>query len=185
MPHKCVRCGKLYANSSRELMQGCACGARVFIFLRDEQVTLKELSESGLELDGTRIVEPQTEIRKTGQALPAVPAEAPAAEEKNEDELVEKKFGEKLGVGGTELVLVEKEPVDVSKLAWLEEELAFLTKEKPVSIDFDAVENLRVVEQGSYEFNLPSLMRGDPLVVRSDSGVYYIKLPQPKKKKKK
>jgi len=185
-------------------MQGCACGARVFVFLRDDQVTLKELSESGLELNGTRIVEPEEKIvepegriveveeatARTVENLEvnAVESRKQKREEKVEKEGIAKEGKEKeLEKEGKEkkLVLVEKEPVDVSKLAWLEEELAFLTREKPVSIDFDAVENLRVVEQGTYELNLPSLMKGDPLVVRSDSGVYYIKLPQPKNTKRK
>ena len=62
-------------------------------------------------------------------------------------------------------------------LGWLEEELSFLAKEKPVSIDLDAVENLRILEQGSYELDLQSLMQGEPLVVKSDKGIYYIKMP--------
>lgn len=187
MPHKCVRCGKLYANASRELMQGCACGARVFVFLRDDQVTLKELSESGLELNGTRIVEPEESGVEAEEKIQGKKEGRKEEKEgkKEEKEAKKEAKAEKKEEKETEMVLVEKEPVDVSKLAWLEEELAFLTKEKPVSIDFDAVENLRVVEQGSYELNLPSLMKGDPLVVRSDSGVYYIKLPQPKRRRKK
>jgi predicted nucleic acid-binding Zn-ribbon protein len=65
--------------------------------------------------------------------------------------------------------------------SWLEEEMAYLTKDKTVIIDADAVENLRILEQGSYELDLPSLMKGDPLVIRSDKDVYYVKLPNPKK----
>ncbi|NYZ77790.1 hypothetical protein H0N96_00095 [Candidatus Micrarchaeota archaeon] len=183
MPHKCVRCGKLYANSSGELMQGCSCGARVFVFLRDDQVTLKELSESGLELNGTRIVDPEEAAEGVNAAKPSAAKKDEKKAEKTEAQSAGDEGAEE--TAGKEMVLVEKEPVDVSKLAWLEEELAFLTKEKPVSIDLDAVENLRVIEQGSYELNLSSLMKGDPLVVRSDSGVYYIKLPMPRKKRRK
>jgi len=64
---------------------------------------------------------------------------------------------------------------------WLEEGLSFLSREKPVSIDLEAVENLRIIESGSYEINVKSLMGGDPLVVRSEKGVYYIKVPSFKK----
>lgn len=139
MPHKCIRCGKVFADNSPQLLKGCECGSRVFIFLRDDQVSLKELVESGLELD---------------EELKAVAAKKDVKE------------------------------VDVSGLGWLEEELEFLTREKPVSIDLEAVENLRILEQGSYEINIASLMKGEPLVVKSEKGVYYIKLPQPKKKEK-
>lgn len=112
MGHQCVRCSKVYENQSAELMKGCSCGSRVFLFLKQD---LKP---------------------------------------------VEKKQDYK----------------------WLEDELAFLTKDKPVSIDPEAVENLHIVEQGSYELDLPSLMKGDPLVIRSDKDVYYVKLPDPQKK---
>lgn len=118
MPHQCVRCAKVYESHSAELMKGCTCGSRVFLFLKSD--------------------------------LKPVEAAKDAA-------------------------------VEQKKYAWLEDELAFLSKDKPVSVDLDAVENLRILEQGSYEFDLPSLMKGDPLVIRSDKDIYYVKLPNPKK----
>ncbi len=130
MPHKCVRCGHVYVNNSPELLKGCGCGSRVFVFLRDDQVTLKELEQSGI-----------------------VPS----------DEQKEK---------------AAEEAIDAKELAWLEEELSPLAVEKPVTIDYDAAENLRVLEQGTYELNVSSLMKGDPLVVKSEKGVYYIRLPE-------
>lgn len=40
MPSKCLKCGKEYENDSPELLYGCDCGARVFIFLKqDEKIT--------------------------------------------------------------------------------------------------------------------------------------------------
>ncbi|MFH0836217.1 MAG: Zn-ribbon containing protein [Candidatus Micrarchaeota archaeon] len=116
MPHKCVRCGTVFDNKSMKLLNGCDCGSRVFLFLRDDQMT-----EEGK------------------QAAPDV--------------------------------------------GWLEEELSFLAKEKPVSVDLDAVENLRILEQGAYELDLQSLMKGEPLVVKSDKDVYYIKMPSKPSKK--
>ncbi len=104
MPHKCVRCGKTYDNNSPELLKGCSCGSRVFVYLRPGQ----------------------------------------------------------------------KQEKDVS---WLEKEFDELAEEKPVVIDEDAVENIRVVGKGSYELNISALMRGERLVVKSDKDVYYIKLP--------
>ena len=110
MPHKCVRCSKEYDANSKELMTGCACGSRVFVFIR--------------------------------------PGQAPATEE---------------------------------DYAWLETELAPLTKDKPVTIDVDSAENLRILEKGSYEIDVKSLMGGTPLVVKSEKGIYYIKVPSFKK----
>jgi predicted nucleic acid-binding Zn-ribbon protein len=130
-----VRCGKVYVNNSPELLKGCGCGSRVFVFLRDDQVTLKELESSGI---------------------------TPSEEQRSK---------------------AAEEGVDAKELAWLEEELAPLAVEKPVSIDYDAAENLRVLEEGAYELNVSSLMRGDPLVVKSEKGVYYIRLPEPRTKR--
>ncbi len=116
MSHQCVRCSRSYPSNSPELMKGCSCGSRVFLFLKEN-----------------------------------LSAEA--------------------------ALVVKKE----SQYAWLEEEMAYLSKDKTVVIDADAVENLRILEQGTYELDLPSLMKGEPLVIRSDKDVYYVKLPNPKK----
>lgn len=112
MPHKCIRCGKVFENGSKELMSGCDCGSRVFIFLKEGQ------------------------------------------------------------------------KIDLKKLIWLEKELEPLSHDKPVSIDLDAVENIRILETGKYELNIKSLMQGDPLIVKSDKGIYYIKLPTYRKEEK-
>ena len=48
MPHKCARCGTIYDDNSPELIDGCSCGARVFLYLkerpgRSEEDTIREL----------------------------------------------------------------------------------------------------------------------------------------------
>jgi len=48
MPHKCARCGTIYDDNSAELIDGCSCGARVFLYLkekpgRSEEEAIKEL----------------------------------------------------------------------------------------------------------------------------------------------
>ena len=130
MPHKCVRCSNVYASQSPELMSGCPCGSRVFLYLRDENEQIQETTSSG-----------------------HTTAEGPKAE------------------------TPEPEGKDYG---WLEDELAFLSKDKPVSVDVEAVENLRILEKGAYELDLPALMKGEPLVIKSDKHVYYVKLPKPR-----
>jgi len=115
MPNKCVRCGKVYDKGSPELLKGCGCGSRVFVYLK---------------------------------RMPAAGAEKEAQPD----------------------------------LGWLEKEMAFLAKDKPVVVDADAIENLRILEPGRYELDVASLMRNDPLVIKSDKDVYYIKLPPVRKK---
>ncbi len=66
----------------------------------------------------------------------------------------------------------------------LSTEIIELSKEKPVVIDVDGPENIRVLEPGLYELNVAALFKGDPVILRTDSDVYYVKLPAPKKPKK-
>ena len=107
--HKCVKCSKEYQNNSPELLKGCECGARVFVFMRQG-----------------------------------------GAGEPEED------------------------------YSWLESELSFLSKSQPVTIETDAAENLKIIEKGAYELDLKSMMNGNPLVVKSEKGIYYIKVPESK-----
>ncbi|MEW5955271.1 MAG: Zn-ribbon containing protein [Candidatus Micrarchaeota archaeon] len=111
MPHKCVRCGKAFPDASQELIKGCECGSRIFLYLRN------------------------------GQPAPAVEGE---------------------------------------DLKWLEEELLELSREKPVSIEPDAVENIRMLGQGTYELNVGAIMKGEPIVIKAHNGVYFIKMPAAK-----
>lgn len=37
MSHKCARCGEIYEEGAEELMNGCKCGARVFLYLREKE----------------------------------------------------------------------------------------------------------------------------------------------------
>ena len=52
------------------------------------------------------------------------------------------------------------------------------------TLEPDAVENIKVIEPGSYSINVPSLMKGGPVVLKSDAGVYYVRLPEPNGKKR-
>ncbi len=59
MPHKCARCSRIYEDKAPELIEGCSCGSRVFLYLRPdyaetEEETIrileeKEITESDLE----------------------------------------------------------------------------------------------------------------------------------------
>ena len=143
MPHKCVRCGAVYPNNSVELLKGCGCGARIFLFLKNEDVSLKEALDSGLEavVQSGRVVE-----------------------------------------------LSKVQPVSIEQVGSPEEDLQEITgsagpapsgsknSEQPV-------ENITVLDAGQYELDIASIMRGDPLVVRSQNGIYYLRIPAFKRKK--
>ena len=38
MPHKCVKCGKLYPDGSNQILKGCDCGAKFFFFMKKKDV---------------------------------------------------------------------------------------------------------------------------------------------------
>jgi len=63
------------------------------------------------------------------------------------------------------------------------EEISQMATEKTIiienALDTDAVENIRVLEQGAYSLNVAALMKGDPVIVKSDADVYYVRLPTP------
>ena len=42
MPHQCVRCGTFYEDGSDEILKGCACGAKMFFFVRKEKLKKAE-----------------------------------------------------------------------------------------------------------------------------------------------
>ncbi len=38
MPHQCVRCGKFYSDGSKELLQGCSCGGKLFFYIKKDDI---------------------------------------------------------------------------------------------------------------------------------------------------
>ncbi len=163
MSHKCVRCSSVFPNNSPELMRGCTCGSRVFLFMRDESTPAN----------------PSSSVMPSNPPLPSAPSSAassPFSQPTKTEPLPSAPFLPPASAS----VPVAASPSSSSDYGWLEDELAFLSKDKPVSIDVDSVENLRILEKGAYEIDLPSLFKGEPLVIKSDQHVYYVKLPQPK-----
>ena len=38
MPHRCVRCGKVYDDGAKEILHGCSCGARLFFYVKKDSM---------------------------------------------------------------------------------------------------------------------------------------------------
>lgn len=54
MPHQCVKCGSMYDDGAQEILKGCECGAKLFFYIRKDQVDkakkqVKKLSEEDKE----------------------------------------------------------------------------------------------------------------------------------------
>lgn len=37
MPHRCLRCGNVYNDKSMEIITGCSCSSKLFLYVRDEK----------------------------------------------------------------------------------------------------------------------------------------------------
>ena len=51
MPHKCVRCGKVYTDGSHHILSGCTCGAKLFFYVRKEKIEEAEEFQENLSSD--------------------------------------------------------------------------------------------------------------------------------------
>jgi uncharacterized protein len=48
MPHQCVRCNRIYEDGANELLKGCKCGSKFFLFFKKE--ALEEIQEEIIKL---------------------------------------------------------------------------------------------------------------------------------------
>lgn len=142
MAHQCVRCSKTLENNAPELVKGCECGGRVFLFVREgENANSPAGSSAGVEGWGGLVAgKPKNGVTHLGGGVASV-----------------------------------ADLTDEQKRA-IENKLAPLADERPVSIQLDA-ENIRVVNKGHYLLNLKSLFDAEPVVIRNAKGVYYVHFP--------
>src|SRR3989344_9157460 len=59
MPHQCVRCNTMYEDGATEILKGCACGARLFFYIKKEK-----LEEARKELEVNLSVEQKQQIEE-------------------------------------------------------------------------------------------------------------------------
>ncbi len=170
MPHKCVKCSKVYDNNSPQLLRGCECGNRVFLFLKPEQMSLRELYDAGLDvvIDSKRIIELSRDKPVSIELdLPEFPQKQPESPKPAMSSITINNAG---NYAGPAAPVVPKQ--DAGEDFGQNE-----TKRAQRGLSGGPeVENIRVLEKGSYELDLESLMKGDPLVVRSQGGIYYVKI---------
>ncbi|RLG19957.1 hypothetical protein DRN67_01250 [Candidatus Micrarchaeota archaeon] len=61
---------------------------------------------------------------------------------------------------------------------WIEQELAHIVEKTAAPVTLDA-ENVRVLRQGIFELDINSIIK-NPLVVKDENGVYYIRFSKKK-----
>jgi len=76
MPHKCARCGTIYDDNSPELIDGCSCGARVFLYLkekpgRSEEDTIEELKIKEIGAEDLKRLDREfgMDLKKSGRTM--------------------------------------------------------------------------------------------------------------------
>ncbi len=67
----------------------------------------------------------------------------------------------------------------INDVRWIEEELAGIVRKSPGPVTLE-VENVRVLQNGIFEIDIDSLLK-NPVVVKDSEGIYYLRLPKPKK----
>ncbi len=64
MSHKCVHCGEIYSDGSRELLEGCKCGSKFFFYFNEGQMKKME-KNSLIEMPKEEKIRVEKEIRET------------------------------------------------------------------------------------------------------------------------
>jgi len=62
MPHRCVRCGKIYDSVAKEILEGCTCGSHYFFFFKEEDVRLRNQTENLTNKEREEILQDVKEI---------------------------------------------------------------------------------------------------------------------------
>lgn len=63
MPHQCVRCSKLIAPGSREILDGCQkCGGKFFFYIREDQID--KIKKDTIEIPQEKKREIEKDIRE-------------------------------------------------------------------------------------------------------------------------
>jgi predicted nucleic acid-binding Zn-ribbon protein len=79
--------------------------------------------------------------------------------------------------------VLEERKVSESDLEWLDSQFRNkIADNKPVSLD---IENVLRLDEGKYEIDIKSLMRGEPTVIKAAEGVYYIDIKAGMRQRKK
>ncbi len=59
MPHKCTKCGKIYADGDANILNGCECGNNKFIYIpKNKGKEIEEIKEQFERIESVRIIEP-------------------------------------------------------------------------------------------------------------------------------
>lgn len=73
MPHQCVRCSTIYDDGAKEIIEGCECGAKLFLYVRQEKLDeAKEIVQDLSDDDKEQIEEDVLNIVGAEKSEPVV-----------------------------------------------------------------------------------------------------------------
>ncbi|MGA9140980.1 MAG: Zn-ribbon containing protein [Methanocella sp.] len=175
MPHKCLDCKNVVESGTIDLQKGCPiCGGKKFQYIRpkpqpeDRQQTVSDyVSRAALR-------EPQLEAKES--PISRIPGRKPKEPSKDYTHV------EATPIKPTEHRPTEHRPTEHRQIA----------KAKPAARDDitqgEHIESIRIVENGTYDINLPLLLSRKELVMSREEGNYTVDLNsamKPEKKKHK
>ena len=74
MPHQCVRCNTFYPDGAAEILKGCTCGARLFFYIKKNDIEYgKELLTNLTEEDKISIEKDVAEVLSIREGEPDTP----------------------------------------------------------------------------------------------------------------
>jgi hypothetical protein len=62
MPHRCIKCGKIYQDGSGTLISGCECGNRYFFFFKSDDMKIQNEFEKLSDEERTEIEQEVEEL---------------------------------------------------------------------------------------------------------------------------
>ncbi len=146
--HNCVRCGRASA-SLEEINQGCPCGSKVFVFNK-EAVQNSAEQEKKMEQAASSPA-PQSPLQQ--YEMPAQPMPSASEEPKAAPQSPHAEKKEEAGGG--------KAPE------------SYFARTTFTSED---VENIKILREGVFLVDIKALSN-NPVVLKDEEGIYYVKLP--------
>ncbi len=183
--HKCVRCERA-ATTIEEINEGCPCGSKVFVFIRDANAAEAEAQQK----PGVSVAQPAlfpTDGAKE-KSVPSFSADdsAPGAKEKMPDVVSEGIPSLDFSTAKNASLLQEnasqqKPSANPSQTA--SEKPSGQENGKAPSAYFarttftaEDVENIKIVTEGVFAVDINALSK-NPVVLKDEEGIYYVRLP--------
>jgi len=161
--HKCSKCGRA-ASSLEEIDAGCPCGSKVFIFDRQiAQAVVTEGNGGAAAADGA------------GKAIGAPGGNGSAANGGNESPAVNIDAPSTFAVPDTSKDKAQEMPGALQEGKVPESYFA------RTSFTNDDIENIKVLTQGVFLLDVNAISK-NPVVLKDEDEIYYVKLPMVQKK---